>query len=655
MKPEDVYALTSVGDPRISPDGRRVAYVVSRTDEEANTYRTAIWVASLDRSEEPRQFTSGERNDGSPRWSPDGRWLAFVSNREGEEKKAKGQLYVLPADGGEPRKLTDGNESVESIAWSPDSSRIAFARRVPDEAYEEEDDRRRPPRRFTRVFFKLDSVGWIGDRRKHLFVVGLEGGDERQLTDGDCENDTPAWSPDGKRIVFWSMRGDRWDVEFVEALYELDLGSEGSEPRRLTQPDESGSSASFAPDGSLIAYVHAPEDGTFPHHGQIAVMKPDGSDRRILTTSLDRQCAPYPLGREPVWDGDRIAFAVEDGGNVHLYTVSADGSGEPELLVGGEQSTGLYDLVDGVLVYTASTYDRPHELFKGDGGDGERITSVCDDFVGGRELAGVGRFTAKSADGTEVDAWLVRPADFDEGKRYPTLLTIHGGPFSQYGTGFFDEVQVYAGAGYCVLFSNPRGGSGYSEEWGRAIRGTGNADGPGWGSVDYEDVMGVVDTALEKYPFLDGDRLGVLGGSYGGFLTSWIVGHTKRFKAALSERSVNHLVSAFGSSDLFWIFERQFGGPMWESVDEWLRMSPATYARDIETPVLVVHSETDLRCNIEQGEHLFTLLRLLGKDVEMLRFPAESHELSRSGSPIHRVQRFEAILEWFGRYLAPGS
>jgi dipeptidyl aminopeptidase/acylaminoacyl peptidase len=654
MGPEDVYALTSVGDPRISPDGQRVAYVVTRIDEEANAYRSAIWLAPLDGSEEPRQFTSGERNDGSPRWAPDGRWLAFISNRDGDdEKKAKGQLYVLPAHGGEPRRLTDGKESVESVMWSPDSSRIAFARRVRDEAYEEEDDRKRAPRRFTRVFIKLDSVGWTGDRRRHVFVVGLDGDDERQLTDGDCEDDgPPTWSPDGKRIVFSSMRGERWDTEFVEALYELEVDAEGAEPRRLSQPDESASAASFSPDGSLIAYIHFPEDGTFPHHGQIAVMRADGSDRRILTASLDRQCAPFPGAREPVWDGDRVAFGVEDGGNVHVYTAAADGSGQPELLVGGEQSTGIYDLVNGVLVYTASTHDRPHELFDG---DGKRLTSVADEFVAGRELAEVERFTATSADGTEVDAWLVRPPGFDEGRRYPTLLTIHGGPFSQYGTGFFDEVQVYAGAGYCVVFSNPRGGSGYSEEWGRAIRGCPGSDvGPGWGSVDYEDLMGVMDSAVEKFPFLDADRLGVLGGSYGGYMTSWIVGHTKRFKAALSERSVNHLVSAFGSSDLFWIFERQFGGPMWENVDAWLQMSPATYARDIDTPLFVVHSENDLRCNIEQGEHLFTLLRLLGKETEMLRFPAESHELSRGGSPVHRVLRFEAILEWFGRYLDPG-
>ena len=311
MRPEDVYALTSVGDPRLSPDGRQVAYVVNWIDREENGYRSAIWVAPVDGPEEPRRLTFGKRVDSCPRWSPDGGWLAFVSNRDGEDENAHGELYVLPANGGEPRRLTESQEGVESIAWSSDSSRIAFARRVRDEAYEEEDDRKRHPRRFTRIFYKLDSVGWTGDRRKHLFVVDLDG-EERQLTHGDCEDGEPAWSPDGGRIVFTSMRGERWDVELVGALYELEIDSDATEPRRLSQADESAGSASFSPDGGLIAYHHAPEDGTNPHHGQVAVMRPDGRDRRVLTASLDRQCAPYPQLREPLWDGDSIAFAVEE-------------------------------------------------------------------------------------------------------------------------------------------------------------------------------------------------------------------------------------------------------------------------------------------------------------------------------------------------------
>ena len=657
MRPDDVYALTSADDPRLSPDGRHIAYVVTSIDRDESAYRSAIWVVPVDGSGEAHRFTHCERRDLSPRWSPDGKWLAFASNRDGEDDtKAKAQLYVVAADGsGEPRKLTDGDESVEAFVWSPDSSRIAFARRVRDAAYAEEDDRKRAPRRFTRVFYKLDSVGWTGDRRKHLFVVGIDGGPsgsstERQLTAGDCENDGPAWSPDGKQIAFGSLRGERWDVDLREALYVLDVDADGAEPRRLTADDETGVMPTFSPDGSLVAYYHEPDDGTSPHHGQVAVVSAGGGERRILTASLDRNCHPHPLVREVIWDGDRIVFAVEDGGNVHLYGVASDGSGEPELLTGGECSIGLYDVVDGVLVYTASAHTRPPELFVG---NDKKLTNVTDAFTSGCELVEPERFTAISADGSEVDAWLVRPAGFEEGKSYPTLLTIHGGPFGQYGTGFFDEVQVYAGAGYAVLFSNPRGGSGHSEAWGRAIRGPIDGGGSGWGGVDYEDLMGVVDTALEKFSFLDADRLGVLGGSYGGYMTSWIIGHTNRFKAALSERAVNSLTSMYGSSDIGWVFRQQFGGAMWDHMNTYLERSPATYAQNIETPVLVVHSENDLRCNIEQGELLFNMLRVMGKDVEMLRFPAESHELSRSGSPVHRVMRFEAILGWFGRYLAP--
>ena len=647
MKPEDVYELTGVADPRIAPDGSRVAYVVSTIDKESSEYRSAVWVAPLDGPGEPRAFTAGEKRDGVPRWSPDGRWLAFVSNR-GDEK-AKAQIYVIPAEGGEARKLTDLKEGPEEVVWSPDSTRLAFTSRVPDAAYEEEKDNKRAPRRFTRLFFKLDSVGWIGDRRKHIFVVPLESGDPVQITEGDCENDTPAWSPDGKRIVFTSLRGDRWDTELYTRMYGVDAG--GGEATQITQGDDSFDAPSFSPDGSRIAFRFTVEDGTFPHHTQIGVMDADGANVRILTESLDRQCAPFTEIRPPLWDGERLVFTIEDGGNTHLYAVAADGSAQPELLVGGEQSIAGYDMVGGVLVYGSSTATTLRELYTGT--EGRRLTSVGDAFTSGRSLVEPERFTAISKDGTEVDAWLVRPAGFEEGTRYPVLLNVHGGPFTQYGTGFFDEFQVQSGAGYAVLYANPRGGSGHSEEWGRAIRGPLDGSGKGWGTVDYEDVLGVVDTALARYDFLDPDRLGILGGSYGGFMTSWVIGHDHRFKAAVSERAVNNMVSAAGSSDVFWIFERQFGGAFYDNVATWLELSPTTYAKSIETPVLILHSEADLRCNVEQGEHLFTILRLLGKEVEMLRFPAESHELSRAGSPIHRVQRFEAILEWFGRYLAP--
>jgi dipeptidyl aminopeptidase/acylaminoacyl peptidase len=649
MQPEDVYELTGVADPRISPDGSRVVYQVWSIDREANEYRGAIWVARLDRSEEPRRFTSGERRDGSPSWSPDGRWLAFTSNRGDEKQQA--QLYVIPAEGGEARRLTDLKEAVEEIAWSPDSKRLAFTARVRDEAYEEEDDKKRRPRRVTRLCFKLDSVGWTSDRRRHLHVVDLEGGEPRRLTEGDSENGNPAWSPDGTRIVFSALRGERWDTELINRLYVVD--AEGGEPQQLTQDDGSYEEPAFSPDGSRIAYRFTREDGTFPHHGQIGVMQADGTNGRLLTASLDRQCSPYPDSREPLWDGERLIFTLEDGGNVHVYAVAADGSSAPELLVGGEQWIGGYDARAGQLAFVSSTHATLRELYVGS--EGHRLTDVGSSFSNGRGLVAADRFTAVSKDGTEVDAWLMLPAGFEAGKRYPVLLNVHGGPFTQYGTGFFDEFQVYAGAGYAVLFSNPRGGSGYSEAWGRAIRGPIDGAGPGWGTVDYENVIGVLDTALQQFDFLDPDRLGIIGGSYGGFMTTWVISHDHRFRAAVSERAVNHCVSAAGSSDVFWIYERQFGGPWYDHVDAWLKHSAATYAKEIETPVLVLHSEQDLRCNIEQGEHLFTLLRLLGKEVEMLRFPAESHELSRAGSPLHRVLRFEAILEWFERYLNPAK
>jgi len=305
-------------------------------------------------------------------------------------------------------------------------------------------------------------------------------------------------------------------------------------------------------------------------------------------------------------------------------------------------------------VYSADEPTRLSELFAAGprpAGAGERrLTNVGGAFAAGRELATAERFTAISADGSEVDAWVMKPLGYEPGTKYPTLLNIHGGPFCQYGNAFFDEFQVFCGAGYVVVFSNPRGSSGYSEEWGRAIRGPGAA-GPGWGSVDYADCMAVTEEAVRRYDFIDGQRLGVIGGSYGGYMTSWIVSHTDRFKAAVSERAVNQLVSEWGSSDFGWDLKGYVGTFAFEDVDAYLSISPATYAERIHTPLMILHSEKDLRCAVEQAEHLFVTLRLLKRPVELVRFPEESHELTRSGSPAHRVQRFQIVLEWFDRHL----
>jgi dipeptidyl aminopeptidase/acylaminoacyl peptidase len=641
MRPEDVYELTGVGDPRVRPGGAEVAYVVWTIDREENEYRTSIWLAKVDGSEPPRQFTTGKQ-DSAPRWSPDGTQLAFVSKR-GDEK-AKRQLYVLPAGGGEPRCLTELKDDVGEPAWSPDGTRIAFTARVPDPAYEEEDDKKRAPRRFTRLLFKLDSVGWTGDRRRHVYVVPADGSEKpTQLTDGDFEDSRPAWTPDGASIAFSSARSEDWDIELLGDVYVVP--AEGGEPERVTAGDAAYFASSYSPDGRWLAVKWDPGGYDFPRNTQIGVMAADGSGFRLLTESLDRTCDPYPEIREPIWDGGSIVFAIEDGGNVHLYRVSPEG-GAPELVAGGDIVLSGYDVVDGVVVRTGSTAPGLSELYAGD----RQLTEVGTAFAAGRELSAPERFTAISKDGSEVDAWVARPAGFEEGTRYPTLLQIHGGPFTQYGNGFFDETQVYAGGGYVVLYANPRGSSGYAEAWGRAIMGPGEL-GPGWGSVDYEDLMATVDTALEKFDFIDPERLGVLGGSYGGYMTSWIVSHTNRFKAACSERAVNHMLSMYGSSDVGWVFKGYHGAFAHEDPQLYLDMSPWSYAKDIETPLLILHSEQDLRCNIEQAEQLFTTLRLLKKEVELVRFPAESHELSRSGNPVHRVQRFEIILDFFDRHL----
>ncbi|MEY2567163.1 MAG: hypothetical protein QOE35_1692 [Actinomycetota bacterium] len=650
MKPEAVGDLTNVGEPRLSPDGRAVAFVVTTVDLEENAYRSRVWLAATDGSTPPRPFSAGEKRDGRPRWSPDGRLLAFVSHRDDEGA----ELYVLPvAEGGEVVKLASWPEEIEELAWSPDGTRLAFTARQQDERYGKKEAKDRPPRRITRLFSRLDSVGWTVDRPKHLFVVAADGSSRpRALTSGAFEDDGLSWSPDGRRIAFCAGRHDRWDLDLAVDLFTVDVELAG-EPDRVTTTTDQWSSPSWSPDGAAAA-VYWSDPSISPTHAQVAVVPLDGALPVVLSRELDRHCTPFTGFREPVWDGADLLFSTEDGGNVGLYRVPSDGKGKPELIVGGERTVTAFDAKPGIIAFTATDATTPSDLFVLVDQEERRLTSIGARFPERHDISTPERFTALASDGTEVEAWLMRPAGFTPGGRYPMLLNIHGGPFTQYGNRFFDEFQVQAGAGYAVLYANPRGSSGYSEAWGRAIRGPQAAEalGSGWGGVDYDDLMAVVDEAVRRFEFVDPERLGVLGGSYGGYMTSWIVGHTDRFRAACSERAVNDVLALEYGSDVGGLFRTYVGVTHLENPDEYRRWSPIEHVAAMRTPLLILHSENDLRCPPAQADELFVALRMLERDVEMVRFEGESHELSRAGAPKHRVQRLELLLDFFERRLS---
>ncbi len=619
MTPDQLTSTSVPSDPRLSPDGSRLAFVVSRPNLDDDRYDRCIYVSG-----EP--FTSGP-GDTSPRWSPDGSRLAFLRSCDG----GPAQVAIIPVDGGEATVVTDFQLGVEALEWSPDGEALVVVAisYVGEWAEIDDAERSRRPRRVASVPYRFDNRGWTHDRKRQLWLIEpSQGAEARPLTSPDHDAEYPTWSPDGTHIAFISDRESQPGLVSGNDAWELEIES-GSESKVTNRG--SWSFVSYRPDGVL--HLLGNTDSRYPASSFLHRREPDGSLAN-LSGHLDRGSVSLAAGPAAIrWDATTALVGLEDSGRFGVISLAEDGS--VEKVVADDLVVTGFDRVGKRTVYTASTWDSPGEVYS----DGFPITTLNDVDL---DLVAPDHFRVDS-DGHEIDVWVYLPAGEEA---VPLLLNIHGGPASQYGFGFFDEFQVYAGAGYGVVACNPRGSAGRGERFVKAVKG-GN-----WGLVDHADVNAVVTAALARHQRLDADRMGIMGGSYGGFLTAWIIGREDRWKSAVVERALLSWTSFAGTSDIGGVFPENYlesGFP--EGWDLWWEKSPLARAHRVNTPTLIVHAEQDFRCPIEQAEQYFMALLRNGVEAELIRFPGEGHEMSRSGKPRHRRERFDAILEWHSRHL----
>ncbi|HEY6116202.1 MAG TPA: prolyl oligopeptidase family serine peptidase [Candidatus Dormibacteraeota bacterium] len=650
ITPDDLYRFRWIDHVRLSPDGERVAYQISWADGNARQNRSRIVVRRL-LDPEPVGPTGGVQRDHSPEWSPDGRSIAFIS-RVG----AADQLFVLEVGGpGPARQMSSVHDGVGHAKWSPDGKWIAFVGAVvadPDAVIDDprppdsrDQLRRAPVARVVRTLdYKHDGRGYVDGRLHHLFVVPSGGGDAKQLTDGAWDISDYDWSPDSAKIVVAGNAEPNADLQRELNLYLVDLDAK----RVRLGGGFLLSSPIWSPKGDMIAFL-APNGLDVGLIERLWVVPLAGGGPRCLTLEFDQAVNDSVINdmraghlTRTMWseEGDRIYFLAAGPGKTQLKSVDLEGHVRDE--AGGRRRIYDFDVAKGTLVFCASDPKDPGELYMLSGGAEARMTDL-NPWLRDRYVAELEQHYFTAPDGWKLEGWILKPPGFDESKLYPAVMEIHGGPHAQYGWSFFHELQILSGMGFVVFFMNPRGSDGYGETFRRAVV-------RDWGGKDYVDLMTSLDQVIDL-GFIDAKRIGVGGGSYGGFMTNWIIGQTDRFSAAVSMRSISNLVSEYPQHDIVLWGVLQLGPPPWPNLEEMWRRSPIRYVQNMKTPLLLTAGEMDLRCAISQSEELFGAMRLLGKTVELVRFPEESHDLSRNGRPDRRVERLRRIAAWYERYV----
>jgi dipeptidyl aminopeptidase/acylaminoacyl peptidase len=660
---DDYLAIREVGAPRISPDGRWIAYAVTTHDLEEDESRSRIWMVPA-AGGDAVPLTAEDEDSSSPRWSPDGRYLGFLSARgEEEDGKDRTQVFTLFREGGEAEQVTDTAQKVEFFEWSPDGKRILLVLKDPkpeeleakqaEEKGEEAKKKKKtpPPWVVTRRQFKEDYVGYLDSRRNHLYVLDLATRKLRQITSGDfddychsylpgCEHSEPAWSPDGRRIAFVSNRTADPDANYNTDIFVVDAQNQDRGARLLQVTTNPGPDAapSWSPDGKRIAHLANTETARALYAtNHLAVSSSAGGDSRLLTRDLDRMIFRPRFSRSE----DRIYFLLEESGEQSLARISPAG-GPLERLVAGRRVVRAFDQgPGGAIAALVSEPELPAEVFLLADGKLEPRSRTNEALLASLRLGAVEEIRFASRDGTEIEAFVIKPPGFSSRRRYPGILLIHGGPQAQYDASFELEGQLFAANGYVVVLPNPRGSTGYGQDFCLAIW-------QAWGERDYEDVMAAVDAVVER-GFADPARLGVAGWSYGGMLTNHVITRTDRFKAAATGASAALYVVNFGHDHYqrWWVDEL---GLPWEVESRQLydKLSPFNRVERIVTPTLILGGERDWNVPIVNSEQLFLALKLRGVPTELVVYPGEFHGID---TPSHAKDLYQRYLAWFGRHL----